>query len=1286
MTANGRVFLVNTNGIIFGAGSRVDVAGLVASTLDISNNDFLNGKYEFTGNGGRSGFIVNQGALVASQGGFICLLGQAIDNRMSIQADLGTVALAVGNKITLSLENSNAISVLVDDAVREEVLGPDGSRMADAIVNTGTISAAGGTVVISAQAVNRIFDYAINNAGIIQATDLVEREGCVELVAFGSDVRNAGLIQAFETYIEVSSGSIINTPSGRIVADGASAGDNGGVITLAAASVLQQGLISANSGERGTAGSISISGGSSVVLDSGSVTSAAASGLAGNGGSVIINAESGDTTVKKNALVDFSAGSVSGNGGVAKFLALQKLEFRGILNGRAATGFVPGFALLDPEMSSVSGEFSSNTVVYSPNDITIDGDIYVTGGGDYNNFALLADHNSETIGDWNDGNGRIINAGNYSIGGERVYLVLRAGSGIGTMENPVLTDVSVLSAAIGSSSGDVFIVQGARELNLVSISSPGLVYLKSAGAIVGEYYDGQQEIDHHITADSLYLEAYGGIYGNDRRFSTSVNDMAVVNTGWGVIDIENAKSLNLLAAVNDSEGGEISLSAAGDMSVINGIVAAGEIELTANNIHVGYWADIASLYGGSVSLTATEGVIDRIAEPGFLASWDFGEGYSFDGTNYFDTGYNFGFGTGALTLIVQYAGTQSAPYVGIVGATPGWGEGYTLESHNGHLRYWLNGERFDSPAAINDGRVYQLSMVRDGTRGGLNIFTSNAMEHSYVFDVPLADVDTSNSFWIGGWGNTGRLAEGTIYGVRVYNTAMSPLEIYAKQLLPSGTGTLSANSIALSAVSGVTADIGPGAAVSASASGGDVVLTGSSSYSLNGAVTAGGSVDVSSDGDLTFNGDITCANELSLIADADMDGEGSLIIDDSVSEPLMSADYFVFQGANLTNIQTDGENGLSLTYAPNYDAGTMRLYSPGQDFILGLSLTHTGGQGMTVSSLMQCLDSIIINSFNDIAVYENLRADTIQVYADADGDLSGSISTDGLTEFTGSHLWLMSAQDLVVSGNTVYDPGEDFGISIAPATGSELGSLSVESTAGSITVDDTVTRSRWDCGIGLYALGNIVLNAPVISAGVVSLFSYAGSILGNVPAAVQSASSVYLLTGGTVASLSQPLDIDVDGICTVSAFSAPDGVSGALTGTTSSGDITVLSPTPGTVYFNGVANSYVYHDEGGGEGDGGSGDSGPVDSGIGVPDVSQVLAYDPQAVNSADIDRFQMLSPIGSVYFYHPIAETDMVAFEQLSAGVESYRLYNGMIDLIGNDALLKFFSEFEKSRREKAE
>ncbi len=94
LSANGQVFLVNPNGILFGPGASVDVGGLVASTLNISDGDFMAGRYRFSGAGATE--LVNQGALQAANGGYVVLLGARVNNQGTVQAPHGSVAMAAG--------------------------------------------------------------------------------------------------------------------------------------------------------------------------------------------------------------------------------------------------------------------------------------------------------------------------------------------------------------------------------------------------------------------------------------------------------------------------------------------------------------------------------------------------------------------------------------------------------------------------------------------------------------------------------------------------------------------------------------------------------------------------------------------------------------------------------------------------------------------------------------------------------------------------------------------------------------------------------------------------------------------------------------------------------------------------------------------------------------------------------------------------------------------------------------------------------------------------------------
>ncbi len=184
LNANGRIFLVNPSGILFGAGSQVDTAGLIASTLNIKNDDFLAGNYKFYNSVGEGapGTLVNSGILSAP-GGFVALLGVNVENtNTGVISDVKSVALASGNKLTVSLDADSIINVVVTE---QADVNP-GSKSAG-VINAGQIKA-GSKVLLTAGVMNGIFDNAINNSGIIEARDIViSGNGNIELSGASPD-------------------------------------------------------------------------------------------------------------------------------------------------------------------------------------------------------------------------------------------------------------------------------------------------------------------------------------------------------------------------------------------------------------------------------------------------------------------------------------------------------------------------------------------------------------------------------------------------------------------------------------------------------------------------------------------------------------------------------------------------------------------------------------------------------------------------------------------------------------------------------------------------------------------------------------------------------------------------------------------------------------------------------------------------------------------------------------------------------------------------------------------
>jgi len=154
--ANGQVWLINPNGIVFGQGAVVNVGGLVASTLAAGDSGSSGSTQSFAGAG--TGFVLNQGAISAAQGGYVALLGNQVVNQGTVTARLGTVALGAGSAATLTFAGNGLVKMQVDRSTLDNLAA-----------NGGLIQADGGQVIMSAGAKNALLASVVNNTGVIEA-------------------------------------------------------------------------------------------------------------------------------------------------------------------------------------------------------------------------------------------------------------------------------------------------------------------------------------------------------------------------------------------------------------------------------------------------------------------------------------------------------------------------------------------------------------------------------------------------------------------------------------------------------------------------------------------------------------------------------------------------------------------------------------------------------------------------------------------------------------------------------------------------------------------------------------------------------------------------------------------------------------------------------------------------------------------------------------------------------------------------------------------------------------
>ena len=357
LTANGRVFIINRDGILFGPGAVVNTAGFVATTHDIKNQDFMAGRYNFNIPGRPDASIVNQGTITATSGGFAALVAPGVRNSGTITATLGTVALGAANGFTLDLYGDRLITLAVNDQIAASVKDvATGKPLKSLITNDGKIRANGGRVELTAAAARTVVDSVINTSGVIKANSIGTRNGMIVLSAGTAATKPAG---APTQVVRVS---------GTLSAAGNKKGTKGGTIVVTGEDIKVAGAKIDASGRAG-GGKVLIGGdwgggkpdtslvsnqsaklegfaiptATTVSVDAATTINASARDR-GDGGKVVLWSDS-QTTFAGTILA--RGGESGGNGGFVETSSKQSLTVDGVVDLAAPRGR-QGTWLLDP--------------------------------------------------------------------------------------------------------------------------------------------------------------------------------------------------------------------------------------------------------------------------------------------------------------------------------------------------------------------------------------------------------------------------------------------------------------------------------------------------------------------------------------------------------------------------------------------------------------------------------------------------------------------------------------------------------------------------------------------------------------------------------------------------------------------------------------------------------------------------------------------------------------------------------------------------------------------------
>jgi filamentous hemagglutinin family protein len=623
LQSNGKVFLINPNGILFGQGAQVDVNGLVASSLNISNEDFLTGRLNFKA-GDRTAAIRNQGVITTPSGGQVYLIAPNVENSGIITSPKGDVVLAAGHTVQLVDSANPDLHVVVS--------APDNEA-----INLGQIVAQSGKVGIYGALVKQRGIVNANSAVVGENGKVVFRASRDTLLEENSRTTATGAgaggaIHILGERVELTGDAQVDasgqTGGGTVLVGGDYQGRNANIRNAISTHVGANVQIKANANEHG------------------------------EGGRVIVWA---DDTTRFYGSISARGGAQDGNGGFAEVSGKQRLDFRGHVDLRASQG-TAGTLLLDPQDIIIAdGAGGANDAMTSDNlvdvsdansttNVTISEQILeglsgnvtlqasrdvilsdltdnvlnlanVTGGSV---FTITAGQNITATADVNDrfqtGGGSVnftTTAGAINIGGVKSKggsVTMNAGGALG---NIVVREIVTTPSAPGNggninfTSGGFMSLGGghidAREnpagaAGNISFSSSGAIFLQSGKTIYG---------------NDLKMAAVGGMTdGAGGPISTQVNFLNAINSGGGDIKIGNSVtnlSITDIGAttygVRQVNGGNVVIAnASGNTIGINKRVVTngGNVDITGPAGITMIAAEPISTSGGYVALAATD--------------------------------------------------------------------------------------------------------------------------------------------------------------------------------------------------------------------------------------------------------------------------------------------------------------------------------------------------------------------------------------------------------------------------------------------------------------------------------------------------------------------------------------------------------------------------------------------------------------------------------------------------------------------------------------------------------
>lgn len=654
LSANGQVFLLNPSGVLFGRSARVDVGGLVATTSELHDDDFMSGKLEFSAAARPGAQIVNDGAISIHEGGLGALVAPSVRNRGVISARLGRLALGAGEQFTIDPYGDQLINFALSSG--------SASAPPREIEQSGTLLADGGRVLLTTDAMAGVIGDVVNMSGVIQART-AEQGSTGEIVLSGNDVSVSGVLDVSAVDEGDAGGvTIWGTDSaqfdGTILARGGAQGGDGGFVELSGRGVVQYaGTLDAQA-PHGNGGTllidpvdITIEPAGSTNLASATISGAAIRNLLRQGTTVQLLA---DNTITVNDVIDGRpVGSQNQSGGGVDFRAGSILVLQPIItnNGSITLTATQGNLTFDSNAflvvagtTSASGLGNAAVTLTAAQNVALNqvislGRVTVTATS--GNVQLLQALNGlqtatgpSGIGDLAvTAGGAVSTAGVFSVGN----VALDAGTAL-TVAGPVTAQGDIALTARSASGGGITL-GGAGAADVAALVAGGNVALATPATVTlnnsvvargGNVAIGSatQRVASVTSAAGTVVQSVESATATDQNGDISIyvsgaftaQDLIAGTAGDVLVDAAGPVTLSRgLFGLQGSNGiGSLTVNSAGALTT-NGARTSGGINLTSTAALQNSTASLIST-AGPVNLSGSSILLNQVMSGGNIAA------------------------------------------------------------------------------------------------------------------------------------------------------------------------------------------------------------------------------------------------------------------------------------------------------------------------------------------------------------------------------------------------------------------------------------------------------------------------------------------------------------------------------------------------------------------------------------------------------------------------------------------------------------------------------------------